>query len=202
MLLEKEVLELGYTKEEMQNAPQFFMHHLELDAQFFKDFDVKQSYIILDDKLRKYHSYIMVEGIMVNVYKSSYYKGRYVVTTGQRLNAPSTYDAQKFEYKGTNVFKYNKAKIEQMIECAVQDEIYFRECVKTSTNAKDVAFELLKKQGFKMYQNNSNKAYLQTDLIDIEAEVMDNGKIYVQYKNAKSLDIENAEKVFKRLINA
>lgn len=208
LLNNEDVLALGYTQEQIDNAPRYSSFDVPMEQQLYDEYHIQKKYCIVDNKLRVEFEYIDKGGYMVQVRKNRYDKFAYSLyinplhTTMKTVKDPISYDSSKFAYTGNRIVKFNKKNFDNYLDCVVKDMDYKIECHKEKTNNLEKGKEVLLNLGFKFdFHNNPNKASIYTKQLNIEVEVCENGSIHTtKIQQNNTMNLEQSTDFLKKLI--
>lgn len=177
-----ELLKLGYTKQVIENVSILYASR-EYDERLITEMGFEWYYYIDQGILKKIGLFKVIEGVLVSIYqhknKFSFYCPLFengVSVGAQNLGSKKYIDSSEL---GNNIFKYNKAKIEQrLVEVVQLHKELFKALNDSYKVYSDTATELINK-GFEV-DLKTQKATFENDKIAIYVDLYSDGKYTIR----------------------
>lgn len=182
-LTKQEVLDLGFSNEDIVNAKYFDYYMVMPDIRFLEEFDTTVLYKVMNNIVYVDTIQVLYNGYRLELYINSNYKSQYsfsILDNTHRVNYPM--------YSGKNAVAFKKKTIIAMLVHHTTEYKKALEIYKNNKNAYDATVEKLTKLGFKMH--GTDKAYTSSKLFDVEVNIYENGH-YTIRQISKRYDVDN-----------
>lgn len=195
----KELLDLGYTQEQLDNAPMKYDWFIKPQEKFFAYYGdkVRIDYIIRKNEIYILDIFVNYKGYDFNVYINKNWKSQYMISI--------QIDWQKYKnnmqyFNGNYPKGFTAKRFNEIMDFYVEQYEYSKEKTDRDTNNFEKSIERLKNLGFTI---NKTNAWIKTDLLSIDVNIYNNGHISIDRvsKNYTADKTETDLSLIEKLLN-
>ena len=194
----KELLDLGYTQEQIDNAPMKNDWIIKPQEKFFAYYGdkVRIEYIIIENEIYIHNIFVNYKGYDFNVYINKNWKSQYMIY--MEIDWHKYRDNMEY-FKGNRPKGFTAKRFNEIMDFYVEQYEYSKEKTDRDINNLEKSIETLKNLGF---TTNKTNAWIKTDLLSIDVIIYSNGNISIDRvrKNYTADETEPDFSVIEKLV--